>query len=152
TVLPHRFTFRDLATEDQVADAIRTMVVRGAPLIGVTGAYGLAIALVGDSSDEGLAAAHRRLLATRPTAVNLRWALDIVHRAVVRLAPSDRAQAAFDLADRLAEEDVATNAAIAESGLALVRDAYAAKKGKGPVNILTHCNTGWLACVDWGTA
>lgn len=152
TVLPHRFAFRDLATEGEVAEAIRTMVVRGAPLIGVTGAYGLAIALGSDNSDEGLAAAHRRLLATRPTAVNLRWALDIVRREAGSVPAAERAQAAFAVADRLAEEDVATNAAIAESGLALVRNAYAAKKGKGPVNILTHCNTGWIACVDWGTA
>src|SRR5262249_9130903 len=85
TVLPHRFAFRDLATEDEVAEAIRTMVVRGAPLIGVTGAYGLAIALLRDASDEGLAAAYARLLATRPTAVNLRWALDIVRREVAGL-------------------------------------------------------------------
>ena len=152
TVLPHRFAFRDLATEEEVADAIRTMVVRGAPLIGVTGAYGLAIALDEDASDAALAAAHRRLLATRPTAVNLRWALDIVHREVAALPQKERAQAAFAVADRLAEEDVATNAAIAENGLALVRKAWEDKGGAGPVNILTHCNTGWIACVDWGTA
>jgi len=152
TVLPHRFAFRDLATEEEVADAIRTMVVRGAPLIGVTGAYGLAIALDEDASDAALAAAHRRLLATRPTAVNLRWALDIVHREVAALPEKERAQAAFAVADRLAEEDVATNAAIAENGLALVRKAWEDKGGAGPVNILTHCNTGWIACVDWGTA
>jgi methylthioribose-1-phosphate isomerase len=152
TVLPHRFAFRDLATEEQVADAIRTMVVRGAPLIGVTGAYGLAIALAGDSSEEGLAAAHRRLLATRPTAVNLRWALDIVRREVASLPADERCEAAFAIADRLAEDDVATNAAIGENGVALVREAYSRKLIKGPVNILTHCNAGWLACVDWGTA
>jgi methylthioribose-1-phosphate isomerase len=152
TMLPHRFDFRDLSTEDEVADAIRTMVVRGAPLIGVTGAYGLAIALGSDSSDEGLAAAHRRLLATRPTAVNLRWALDIVRREASGLPPVERCEAAFAVADRLAEEDVTTNAAIADNGLALVRQTYAAKKDKGPVNILTHCNAGWIACVDWGTA
>jgi methylthioribose-1-phosphate isomerase len=152
TVLPHRFAFRDLTSEDEVAEAIRTLTVRGAPLIGVSGAYGLAIALDRDPSDEGLAAAHDRLLATRPTAVNLRWALDIVHREVAGLPKAERADAAFVVADRLAEEDVATNAAIAESGLVLVRKAYDDKGRSGPVNILTHCNTGWLACVDWGTA
>jgi len=152
TVLPHRFAFRDLATEEEVADAIRTMVVRGAPLIGVTGAYGLAVALGHDGSDEGLVAAHARLLATRPTAVNLRWALDIVRREVASRPAAERSEAAFVVADRLAEEDVATNAAIAESGLALVRAAHEVKGRSGPVNILTHCNTGWIACVDWGTA
>jgi methylthioribose-1-phosphate isomerase len=152
TVLPHRFDFRELANEADVAEAIRIMVVRGAPLIGVTGAYGLAIALASDASDEGLSGAHARLLATRPTAVNLRWALDIVRQEVASLSPSDRAERAFAVADRLADEDVATNAAIAENGLALVRRAYEEKIIKGPVNILTHCNTGWLACVDWGTA
>ena len=152
TVLPHRFIFRDLASEDEVADAIRTMVVRGAPLIGVTGAYGLAIALDHDASDAGLSGAHDRLLATRPTAVNLRWALDIVRREVAGLPQAKRADAAFAVADRLAEEDVATNAAIAENGMALVREAYEAKGRAGLVNILTHCNTGWIACVDWGTA
>ena len=152
TVLPHRFAFRDLTSEDDVAEAIRTLTVRGAPLIGVSGAYGLAIALDHDASDAGLAAAHDRLLATRPTAVNLRWALDIVRREVAGLPPAERADAAFAVADRLAEEDVATNAAIAENGLALVRKAYEGKGQSGPVNILTHCNTGWLACVDWGTA
>src|SRR4051794_21697128 len=152
TVLPHRFAFRVLGSEDQVAEAIRTMVVRGAPLIGVTGAYGLAIALASDSSEEGLAGAHRRLLATRPTAVNLRWALDIVRREVGGLPAAERSEAAFAVADRLAEEDVPTHPAIAENGLALVRKAWSEKVIKGPVNILTHCNTGWIACVDWGTA
>ena len=105
------------------------MAVRGAPLIGVSGAYGLAIALDHDASDAGLAGAHDRLLATRPTAVNLRWALDIVRREVAGLPQGKRADAAFAVADRLAEEDVATNAAIAENGMALVRKAYA---GQGP--------------------
>ena len=152
TVLPHRFTFRDLGNESEVAEAIRTMVVRGAPLIGITGAYGLAIALDHDASDDGLAGAHERLLATRPTAVNLRWALDILRREVAGLPQGARADAAFAAADRLAEEDVATNAAIAENGMALVCKAYEAKCKSDAVNILTHCNTGWIACVDWGTA
>ena len=112
----------------------------------------VAIALDHDASDAGLAGAHDRLLATRPTAVNLRWALDIVRREVAGLPQGKRADAAFAVADRLAEEDVATNAAIAENGMALVREAYDAKGRAGPVNILTHCNTGWIACVDWGTA
>ena len=100
----------------------------------------------------GLPARMTRLLATRPTAVNLRWALDIIRREVAGLPQGARADAAFAAADRLAEEDVATNAAIAENGMALVRKAYEAKGKSDAVNILTHCNTGWIACVDWGTA
>jgi methylthioribose-1-phosphate isomerase len=137
---------------EAAARAIRSMQVRGAPLIGATAAYGLCLALRHDASDEALDDAVDVLAAQRPTAVNLRWALEIVHRDVAGLPPAGRSEAAFTVADRLAEQDVATNAAIAENGLALVRQAYEAKGRTGPVNILTHCNTGWIACVDWGTA
>ena len=129
------------------------MLVRGAPLIGATAAYGMALAMRDDRSD----AAHRArlsdmLIATRPTAINLKWALDEM-RAVLRpLPPSARADAAYARADDIAEEDVAINQGIAENGLALIEAIAATKKPGEPVNVLTHCNAGWLATVDWGTA
>jgi methylthioribose-1-phosphate isomerase len=125
--------------------------VRGAPLIGVTAAYGLALALRDDPSDAGLAAAVARLAATRPTAVNLAWALERVRGAVAALARSARADAAWREAGAMAEEDVAACRAIGEAGVALIEAAAAAGRG-GRVEVLTHCNAGWLACVDWGTA
>jgi methylthioribose-1-phosphate isomerase len=151
TLLPHEIAWRTLETEDEAAAAIRVMQVRGAPLIGATAAFGLAFALAVDGTDSALAAAYGRLLATRPTAVNLRWALDRIRSAVTPLAVAARAEAAWAGAIRLCADDVATNAAIGQHGLALFRDLLAAKPG-GPLNILTHCNAGWLGCVDWGTA
>jgi methylthioribose-1-phosphate isomerase len=150
TVLPHRFETRVLRTLDDAAHAIRSMQVRGAPLIGATAAYGLALALHADASDAGLARAYDVLLATRPTAINLRWALDEVARAVRPLSERQRAGAAFAQAGGLCEADVATNAAIGRHGLDILGQLAAAKAG--PVQVLTHCNAGWLACVDWGTA
>jgi methylthioribose-1-phosphate isomerase len=151
TLFPHAFEVLVLRDADAVAEAIRTMRTRGAPLIGACGAYGLALALRADPSDAGMAAAHAMLNATRPTAVNLRWALDRVRAGVAALPPGARAEAAFALADAICDEDVAINRAIGEHGLGLVR-AAAARKGGGRVDILTHCNAGWLATVDWGTA
>jgi methylthioribose-1-phosphate isomerase len=150
TRLPHEFTVVTLATLDQAATAIRDMWVRGAPLIGATAAYGMAIAMAEDASDSALGHAHRVLLATRPTAVNLRWALEEMAAHLAPLPPAARAQAAMARAGEIAEEDVAINAAIGDHGLALIRRIAAQKSG--PVNILTHCNAGWLATVDWGTA
>lgn len=152
TVLPHTFRQLRLHSAEQVADAIRRMVVRGAPLIGVTAAYGLALALREDASDAGLQAASDALLATRPTAVNLRWALQQIQQHVAALPPRERAAAALARADALAEEDVRSNAAIGEHGARLLRYRWELL-GKPPVlNVLTHCNAGWLGCVDWGTA
>ena len=151
TVLPHVFRTARLGTAAEAAAAIRTMVVRGAPLIGATAAYGLALALREDPSDTGLDAAYRMLLATRPTAVNLRWALDDMRAHVRGLAPADRAAAAWSRAGAICEDDVAINRAIGEHGLALIRAAQA-KAGSRTLNILTHCNAGWLATVDYGTA
>jgi len=124
------------------------MQVRGAPLIGATAAYGYFFALRDDAGDTTVKTAYDQLLATRPTAVNLRWALDRVRRVVASLAPADRAEAGA-----LGEEDVRTNHAIGAHGLELFR-AVAARKapGSGPLQIMTHCNAGWLGCVDWGTA
>ncbi|MBM3626567.1 MAG: S-methyl-5-thioribose-1-phosphate isomerase [Alphaproteobacteria bacterium] len=151
TLFPHAFEVLVLRDAGAVAEAIRTMRTRGAPLIGACGAYGLALALRDDPSDEAMTRAHATLDATRPTAVNLRWALDRVRDGVAALPPGDRADAALALADAICDEDVAINRAIGEHGLALLR-AAAARRGGGRVNVLTHCNAGWLATVDWGTA
>jgi methylthioribose-1-phosphate isomerase len=150
TLLPHRFATRELRTLADAADAIRTMAVRGAPLIGATGAYGMALAARSDPSDGGVAAAARTLVATRPTAVNLRWAVERLHSGLLPIAESERAAAAYRLAAQICEEDVAINRAIGAHGAELIRAL--AKRKPGPVNILTHCNAGWLATVDWGTA
>jgi len=150
TRLPHSFATRPLRTVDDAADAIRTMVVRGAPLIGATAAYGLALALADDPGDASLENAIALLAATRPTAVNLRWALEDLGRRLRPLGAGERAAAAYRRAGEICDEDVAINRAIGENGLALVERAAGEKDG--PVNVLTHCNAGWLAAVDWGTA
>ncbi|MGW5959717.1 S-methyl-5-thioribose-1-phosphate isomerase [Methylorubrum thiocyanatum] len=150
TRLPFAFELKRLASLDDAAVAIRTMVVRGAPLIGVTAAYGLALAMREDASEAGIERAAATLAATRPTAINLRWALDRM-AAVLRRAPeAERATLAFTEAASIAEEDVVSCRAIGEHGARILAE-IAAKKG-GPVNVLTHCNAGWLATVDWGTA
>ncbi len=150
TRLPHAVVVRRLETLDDAAVAIRTMVVRGAPLIGVTGAYGMCLALRAAADDAALAHAVEVLAATRPTAVNLRWALDRMAAALASMPVNDRAAEAYRLAALVAEEDVETCRAIGRHGAALIREAYE-RTGK-PVNVLTHCNAGWLAAVDWGTA
>jgi methylthioribose-1-phosphate isomerase len=151
TRLPHAVEIVRLRDLDDAANAIATMQVRGAPLIGATAAWGIALALRADASDAGLAAARARLAATRPTAVNLAWALERVARAVAPLRPADRAEAAAREAAAVAEEDVAACRLIGDHGAALIADIAEHKAG-APVNILTHCNAGWLAAVDWGTA
>jgi methylthioribose-1-phosphate isomerase len=150
TRLPHELVVRRLEGLTDAADAIRTMVVRGAPLIGVTAAYGLALGMREDASDEGIARAVETLAATRPTAVNLRWALDRMAAALTRPEVNDRVAAAYRLAGEMADEDVATCRAIGEHGAALIREAH--ERTGRTVNVLTHCNAGWLATVDWGTA
>jgi methylthioribose-1-phosphate isomerase len=152
TQLPHAFVIARLATLGDAANAIRAMLVRGAPLIGATAAWGMWLALRADASDTGIAHAHATLFATRPTAVNLRWALDRVRAHVMSLAPAQRAAAARKLASEICDEDVGLNRGIAEAGLPLIRDIAAGKESGQPVNILTHCNAGWLATVDLGTA
>ena len=155
TLLPHQFQLRVLSDLAQVAEAIRTMVVRGAPLIGVSGAYGLMLALQQDPSDAALARAFDTLLATRPTAVNLRWALERVRDLVLALPEAQRAAAARQEADAIADEDVAMCEAIGDHGLRLFQQLEAARpseRREQPFQVLTHCNAGWLATVDWGTA
>ena len=152
TRLPHEFVVARLETVADAAHAIRTMMVRGAPLIGAAAAYGMALAAAADPSDEGLDAAYDQLMATRPTAVNLRWALGEM-REVLRNQPREqRKERAFARAAEICDEDVAINQAIGRHGLPLVQQIAAAKPAGEPVNILTHCNAGWLATVDWGTA
>jgi len=150
-LLPHELVVVRLATLDDAARAIRDMAVRGAPLIGAAAAYGVALAVADDASDAALDRASEVLAATRPTAVNLRWALDDMRRTLVSLPPAERHEAALERAGEIADEDVAINRAIGEHGLKLVEAAQRRKPGK-PVQILTHCNAGWLATVDWGTA
>ena len=152
TELPHRFATRSLATLEDAAHAIRAMQVRGAPLIGAAAAYGIALALRRACDDAALEAACAALLATRPTAINLRWAIEDMRRAVRAATPASRAARAWSRAAEIADEDVALNRAIAGHGLPLIEDAWARKGRAGPVEILTHCNAGWLAAVDWGTA
>ena len=151
TKLPHRFETMTLRSADDTARAIKTMVVRGAPLIGATAAYGLALAMRDDSSDEALTRTREMLLATRPTAVNLRWALTRMCGALLNRPRDERAARAWQEAAAICDEDVEVCRSIGEHGLPLIR-AAARKTTGAPVNILTHCNAGWLACVDWGTA
>jgi methylthioribose-1-phosphate isomerase len=149
--LPHEFIVAQLTTCESAADAIRSMLVRGAPLIGATAAYGIALAMRADSSDAALDRAYKLLIATRPTAVNLRWALDEMRSRLRPVPSSERAAAAYSRAAAVAEEDIAINKAIGQHGLALIASIAARKPGQR-VNVLTHCNAGWLATVDWGTA
>jgi methylthioribose-1-phosphate isomerase len=150
--LPHEFIVVRLTNCAEAADAIRAMLVRGAPLIGAAAAYGMALAMHEDASDAGLDRAYKTLIVTRPTAINLKWALDEMRAVLKPLEPSARTAAAYARAEAIAEDDIAINQGMARHGLPLI-EAIAAKKTPGePVNVLTHCNAGWLATVDWGTA
>jgi methylthioribose-1-phosphate isomerase len=151
TALPHRFAMLRLVMLEDMAHAIRTMQVRGAPLIGAAAAYGMCLALRVDTSDDGLERAYAALHATRPTAINLKWALDEIVAAVRNQPREARVAAAYRRAAEIADEDVVINRAIGRNGLKLIEDIAGRKKGE-PVNLLTHCNAGWLATVDVGTA
>ena len=151
TRLPFELRVARLSSVAEVVEASERMRVRGAPLIGVAAAYGLWLALREDASDAALESACGRLLATRPTAVNLAWALAEMRAALAGVAPAQRAARALTKAAALADADVATCRAIGEHGARLIADV-AARRGGEPVNVLTHCNAGWLATVDWGTA
>ena len=151
TKLPHEFVTLTLRTADDAAHAISTMQTRGAPLIGAVGAYGLALAMRADPSDENLGRIHDMLAETRPTAINLRWALGRMRDALLNQPRDQRARLASAEAAAIADEDVAMSMAIGEHGLKIIQDIAAKKPGK-TINILTHCNAGWLATVDYGTA
>jgi methylthioribose-1-phosphate isomerase len=152
TRLPHELVVVRLDRLDDAARAIRDMQVRGAPLIGAAAAYGIALAAAEDPSDAALEHAASVLAATRPTAVNLAWALAEMRRALADVSLPRRLDAALARAGEIAEADVAINRAIGEHGLPLIRAAFERKGSRAPVQILTHCNAGWLATVDWGTA
>jgi len=152
TRLPHELVIIGLQTLDSAARAIATMQVRGAPLIGAAAAYGIALATAEDPLDRGIEAAASKLAATRPTAVNLRWALAEMHRALSEVPESRRFAAAMARAGEIADADVAINRAIGEHGAGLIAEAWRRKRRTGRVEVLTHCNAGWLATVDWGTA
>ena len=152
TALPHRLVTTRLTNLDDTAHAIRAMLVRGAPLIGATAAYGICLALRADASDEALDRAGATLLRTRPTAINLKWALDEMVAAMRNRPRAERVAAAYRRAQEISEQDVAINTAIGQNGLPLIEAAARRKKPGQSVNVLTHCNAGWLAAVDVGTA
>jgi methylthioribose-1-phosphate isomerase len=152
TKLPHAMKTVRLATLADAVHAICAMQTRGAPLIGAVAAYGLGLALREDPSDTALEQAYGMLLATRPTAVNLKWGLDEVMAAVRNQPRGERVAAAYARAAAICREDIANNEAIGRYGLAVIERAAVAKPPGAPVNVLTHCNAGWLATVDWGTA
>ncbi len=153
TRLPHRFETVQLQTVEDAITAISDMLVRGAPLIGATAAYGVCLGIVGDCSDNRLETVCEGLTAARPTAVNLRWAVQRMQAVLAPLPPVERLAAAWLEAEDINEEDVRANESLGEHGLGLIRKIYEEKNQPDqPVNILTHCNAGWLATVDWGTA
>ena len=151
TRLPHEFVTMTLRSADDAARVIKNMNTRGAPLIGVVGAYGLALAVRDDPSDEHIQSMVEMLAETRPTAINLKWALWRLRGVLLNQPRDKRAALAWKEAALIADEDVAMSEAIGKNGLAIIRDIAAKKPGK-TVNILTHCNAGWLATVDYGTA
>ena len=150
TALPHRFDVLKLKTLAEMVQAIKTMQVRGAPLIGAAAAYGMALALREQADDDRLRQAGRILAGSRPTAVNLRWAVERMEQRLLKVPVSQRADAAWQEAAQICDEDVLQNEAIGNHGLALLQ-AMHQKRGR-TLNVLTHCNAGWLATVDWGTA
>ncbi len=152
TKMPHLFEVLTLKNLTDACVAIKDMVVRGAPLIGATAAYGFYLAMREDASDEGMENAYVKLYETRPTAVNLRWALDQMRDCLLALPTAERAGRAFVRAGEIADEDVEISKGMGRHGLELIKNIAAKKKPGEVINILTHCNAGWLATVDWGTA
>ena len=154
TRLPHELVTVRLESLADAAHAIKAMLVRGAPLIGATAAYGMALTARANASDMALTVAYNILHSTRPTAINLKWALDEMIKALAGVPEAERAAAAYARAAEIADEDVAINSAIGDNGLDLLREIWARRRAEGAerLNVLTHCNAGWLATVDWGTA
>ena len=154
TFLPHSLTWARLETLENTVVAIKDMKVRGAPLIGATAAYGVALALASDVSDDRIEVTCKTLLATRPTAVNLRWAIDEMHRLLLPLPVGERRSAAWKRAAEICDEDVALNSAIGDHAFAIIKALWEKQRAARAqrLNLLTHCNAGWLASVDWGTA
>ena len=153
TCLPHGFVIKTLNSIQDAAESIRVMRVRGAPLIGATAAYGMALAMHDNADDENLLLCAETLLETRPTAVNLRWALDRIQNALSASPVAERTELAYSLAADICDEDVKINHAVGRHALSVIRTLWQQKPaGSAVFNILTHCNAGWLATVDWGTA
>ena len=150
--LPFEFTVVGLRTLSDTVKAIHDMFVRGAPLIGATAAYGMALAMRENSSDASLDNAYSELFAARPTAVNLRWALDDLQKLLQPLSPQNRQEAAYIRAQEICDQDVETCSSLGEFGRTVIEDIWKKKGNRDQINILTHCNAGWLATVDWGTA
>ncbi|MDP9002213.1 MAG: S-methyl-5-thioribose-1-phosphate isomerase [Myxococcota bacterium] len=150
--LPHAVVCVQLKTLDDAVRAIREMWVRGAPLIGAVAAYGVCLSLRNDTSDLGIERACRMLQATRPTAVNLQWAIDRMRTELLPIPPAQRVDLGWQRAHAICDEDVAINEAIGKNGLALLQHLLGRKSPYQRLNVLTHCNAGWLATVDWGTA
>ncbi|MCL9780619.1 S-methyl-5-thioribose-1-phosphate isomerase [Vibrio sp. S4M6] len=152
TKLPFEFNIIQLTSMSMAATAIKDMWVRGAPLIGAVAAYGMALGMKEDASDDALNTCYQTLIKTRPTAINLKWALDRVRNLLADTAPNQRTEVAYQLAEDIADEDVQLCERIGEHGLDIIKDIAANKPAGSTINILTHCNAGWLATVDWGTA
>ncbi len=151
TRLPHQLIIENLKTVEDAARAIKDMLVRGAPLIGATAAYGLCLAIRDDASNRAIEQSADFLNKQRPTAVNLRWALDVMKAHLLPLPEDTRFNAALEKAGQIVEADIETNRLIGTHGLELIKEIAATRNGE-PVNILTHCNAGWLATTEWGTA
>jgi methylthioribose-1-phosphate isomerase len=152
TRLPHEFIITSLQTLDDAAAAIRRMLVRGAPLIGATAAYGVCLGLREGTGDPDMGRIGRQLISCRPTAVNLRWAVERMKSCLLPIPEDERVKAAWREAALICDEDVRVNEAIGIHGLDIIRRIQAKKNSSEPVRVLTHCNAGWLATVDWGTA
>jgi methylthioribose-1-phosphate isomerase len=152
TLLPHAWVIHPLRKLADAAEAISTMRVRGAPLVGATAAYGVALAMHEDASDAALERAVSELAATRPTAINLRWALDEMCAVLQPLPLADREQSAYQRAAEICDEDAANCRSIGEHGFKIFEKLWKERGGQQPLNVLTHCNAGWLATIDWGTA
>lgn len=153
TLLPHQLSIRTLERMEDAAEAIAVMRVRGAPLIGATAAWGLALAMQEDPGEKNLSNACRTLLATRPTASNLAWALDRIKPVLLEAQPAQRAEIAARMASELCDEDVQINESIGNHGLTLIEQLWEQRRpGQERMHLLTHCNAGWIATVDWGTA
>ncbi len=155
TLLPHEFRIKRLETLEDTILAIKDMLVRGAPLIGATAAYGMCLAVQSDASDSGIKDAEKTLLASRPTAVNLRWAVADMRDLLLPLPENSRVEAAYTRAAEICDEDVAANSSLGDHGLGVIKEIQQEKRQENKseiINILTHCNAGWLATVDWGTA
>ena len=155
TKLPHEFSIKQIKDSNQAAEAIKNMIIRGAPLIGVMGAYGLMLGMKEDSSDINLKATFDKLLSTRPTAVNLHWSLKRVYQKVIKFSQDKRYFEAKKEALEIKQEDINMCSSIGDNGLKVIQEILKKRQKvdkKKPLNILTHCNAGWLATVDWGTA